>query len=71
MVKPDTHESLPYLLYHSTKLLCADCREVLPVIDFRPSVKDGGSQLWTHTDSHARGTFANHCGQLVFKSRGL
>jgi hypothetical protein len=39
MVKPDTHESLPYLLYHSTKLLCAECRDVLPVIDFRPSVK--------------------------------
>lgn len=37
MVKPDTHESLPYLLYHSTKLFCAECREVLPVIDFRPS----------------------------------
>ena len=39
MVKQDTHESLPYLLYHSTKLLCAECRDVLPVIDFLPSVR--------------------------------
>ncbi len=48
MVKQDTHESLPYLLYHSTKLLCAECRDGLPVIDFRPSGRTAVLSCLTH-----------------------